>query len=603
MFMNGWLDAVGTHNRYAVGSVDQNAMHVVAEAMYGSTLMAPVSDVDNCDYFLLVGANPAVSAWNWLETVPGGWRRALARQATGRDDRGRRPAADRVRREGRRASGGAARTGLGAAAGDGQGHPRRGPRASRRTAPTSPTGVPTSCARWSPRPTSTTSPHGATSPRDRDRAAWQGISRPPAARWWSPAPGCRCTLAGTVARVAGSCAERDHRPDGPAGRAPIRARLRRRAAAGRAGRRRSRTRSRLRGPRHGRRRARAGRAARRDHHTRARPDPGDGDQLRQPGGLRTRRRQARRTHWRSWICWSPSTSCSGKATGTRTGCCPPCTGWSVTTCWRSPATCTTSRIVQYGVRAVEPPPGAREEWRIFVDLALAMGRPLFGAKGLNGFVRATRRAGPADPAGPALEFGPHWIDRLLVATGRKVNGRRLRWRDVRAHPHGWVLGPRGVRAFPGRAANRRTSWCTPRRPSSSPAHANCWPNRTPAAPGGLPVPAGQPAQPALDELLAQRAARPAPVGQAQRGRHHIPTTPPRSASATATGCGCSPPSARSSWPRRSATGPGAAWSSSTTAGAQGFSIRAAVARPSPTASTAICWSTARRSTRCRRRRR
>ena len=58
VFMNGWLDAIGTHNRYFVGSVDQNAMHVVAEAMYGSLLMAPVSDIDNCDYFLLVGTNP-----------------------------------------------------------------------------------------------------------------------------------------------------------------------------------------------------------------------------------------------------------------------------------------------------------------------------------------------------------------------------------------------------------------------------------------------------------------------------------------------------------------------------------------------------------------
>ena len=83
IFMNGWLDAIGTHSRYSVGSIDQNAMHVVAAAMYGSILMAPVSDVDNCDYFLLVGTNPAVSAWNWLETVPGGWRRALARQAQG----------------------------------------------------------------------------------------------------------------------------------------------------------------------------------------------------------------------------------------------------------------------------------------------------------------------------------------------------------------------------------------------------------------------------------------------------------------------------------------------------------------------------------------
>ncbi|MGV0601742.1 molybdopterin-dependent oxidoreductase, partial [Mycolicibacterium pulveris] len=83
IFMNGWLDAIGTHSRYFVGSIDQNAMHVVASAMYGSLLMAPVSDIDNCDYFLLVGTNPAVSAWNWLETVPNGWRRALARQQQG----------------------------------------------------------------------------------------------------------------------------------------------------------------------------------------------------------------------------------------------------------------------------------------------------------------------------------------------------------------------------------------------------------------------------------------------------------------------------------------------------------------------------------------
>ena len=38
VFMNGWLDAIDTHSRYFVGSVDQNAMHVVSEAMYGSLL-------------------------------------------------------------------------------------------------------------------------------------------------------------------------------------------------------------------------------------------------------------------------------------------------------------------------------------------------------------------------------------------------------------------------------------------------------------------------------------------------------------------------------------------------------------------------------------
>jgi anaerobic selenocysteine-containing dehydrogenase len=45
--------------------------------------MSPVSEIDDCDYVLLVGTNPAVSAWNWLESVPGGWRRALDRQKGG----------------------------------------------------------------------------------------------------------------------------------------------------------------------------------------------------------------------------------------------------------------------------------------------------------------------------------------------------------------------------------------------------------------------------------------------------------------------------------------------------------------------------------------
>ena len=191
IFMNGWLDAVGTRSRYFVGSVDQNAMHVVAEAMYGSMLMAPVSDVDNCDYFLLVGTNPAVSAWNWLETVPGGWRRALRPPEARRDDRRRRPVAHRNRREGRPAPGGAARPGLGAAAGVGQGDPRRGPRASPTTAPNSPPES-TSCAGSSPTPISTTWRRAATSPARRS-SRWRGISPPPAARWWSPAPGFRCT--------------------------------------------------------------------------------------------------------------------------------------------------------------------------------------------------------------------------------------------------------------------------------------------------------------------------------------------------------------------------------------------------------------------------
>ena len=118
--------------------------------------------------------------------------------------------------------------------------------------------------------------------------------------------------------------------------------------------------------------------------------------------------------------------------------------------------------VHYGVAAVEPPPLAREEWRIFTDLALAMDRPLFGVRGMNAFVRATRRLARVARR-PQLEFGPYWVHRLLVATSRKVNGRRLSWRAVVAHPHGWVLGPREFGRFRGalRTADKKVHVAPP----------------------------------------------------------------------------------------------------------------------------------------------
>jgi formate dehydrogenase len=100
-------------------------------------------------------------------------------------------------------------------------------------------------------------------------------------------------------------------------------------------------------------------------------------------------------------------------------------------------------FVQYGRRAVEPPPGVREEWQIFTDLALAMGKPLFGYRGVNGFIRATRALAKLTGRS-SLEFNPEWINRLLVAMGRKI-----KWRDIMAHPHGWVYGKREFGHFKG----------------------------------------------------------------------------------------------------------------------------------------------------------
>ena len=75
--------ALKTKNLYSVSSVDQNNLQRVCHEMYGRWLVPLVPDVDECDYFLLVGMNPAVSTFGWIHNVPDGWRRTLARQAQG----------------------------------------------------------------------------------------------------------------------------------------------------------------------------------------------------------------------------------------------------------------------------------------------------------------------------------------------------------------------------------------------------------------------------------------------------------------------------------------------------------------------------------------
>ena len=143
--------------------------------------------------------------------------------------------------------------------------------------------------------------------------------------------------------------------------------------------------------------------------------------------------------------------------------------------------------VQYGRQGRRAAAGrAREEWRIFIDLAIAMRKPLFGAKGVNGFIKATRGLAARLTRRPALEFSPHWIDRLAggdrheSSTGAGSNGATS-W-PIRT---GWCW----ARASSGISAPRcapTTRRCTPRRRSSSRGPANCSPGRLPNAPDGYP---------------------------------------------------------------------------------------------------------------------
>ena len=79
----GLLDAIGTKNRFWVGSIDQNAAHVVAQKLFGSELVSLQLDIDDSDCMVFIGHNPAESSMNWYWSSPGGWRRALARRDAG----------------------------------------------------------------------------------------------------------------------------------------------------------------------------------------------------------------------------------------------------------------------------------------------------------------------------------------------------------------------------------------------------------------------------------------------------------------------------------------------------------------------------------------
>lgn len=435
MFMNAWMDAIGTNSRFAVGSVDQNALHVVAEAMYGSALMVPVSDIDNCDYFLLVGTNPAVSGWNWLETAPGGWRRALTRQQNGATI----VVVDPVRTES------AEKADVHLAVRPGQdwalllamvkvildeGRQHRDDCADLAT------GIPEL--------------ERLVADADLDDLSGRcGIDRhliERSARDFAAADGAMVvTRTGVSQHAAGTVGEwLGHvlnvitgRMDRPGGRRfePGYFDALKLAALAKAKPHVSRV---------------AGREMVAGAHALAElPDEittvGHG-QIRAmlincgnpvvsgPDGTKldkalaqldllvvidlVQRESHRHAHWllpaRHWL-------------------------------ERDDLLAFTSNMhdepfVQYGAKVVEPPPEARQEWEIFVDLALAMRRPLFGVKGFNTFVRTTRWV--AALAGrPALAFGPHWLDRLFIRMSRKINGRRLTWREMMAHPHGMVLGP------------------------------------------------------------------------------------------------------------------------------------------------------------------
>ena len=74
LFAPGFIRSLHTRNRFSATSVDQLAHHLAGYLMFGHQLLLPIPDIDRTNFFLMLGANPAVSNGS-LMTAPGVGRR------------------------------------------------------------------------------------------------------------------------------------------------------------------------------------------------------------------------------------------------------------------------------------------------------------------------------------------------------------------------------------------------------------------------------------------------------------------------------------------------------------------------------------------------
>ncbi|HYV09950.1 MAG TPA: molybdopterin oxidoreductase family protein [Pyrinomonadaceae bacterium] len=74
LFVPSFLRSLRTRNKFSATSVDQLAHHLASFLMFGHQLLVPIPDVDRTKFFLILGANPAVSNGSMM-TAPGMNRR------------------------------------------------------------------------------------------------------------------------------------------------------------------------------------------------------------------------------------------------------------------------------------------------------------------------------------------------------------------------------------------------------------------------------------------------------------------------------------------------------------------------------------------------
>jgi len=66
-FAQGFMDGVGSRSMYASASQDCSNKFAVARHLYGFPFIQPFPDVDRTECLIVVGANPAISKWSFLQ--------------------------------------------------------------------------------------------------------------------------------------------------------------------------------------------------------------------------------------------------------------------------------------------------------------------------------------------------------------------------------------------------------------------------------------------------------------------------------------------------------------------------------------------------------
>ena len=67
IFAQGFMDGIGSNNTYSSATQDCSNKFATSHRMYGFPFTLTFPDIENTDFLIIVGANPMVSKWSFLQ--------------------------------------------------------------------------------------------------------------------------------------------------------------------------------------------------------------------------------------------------------------------------------------------------------------------------------------------------------------------------------------------------------------------------------------------------------------------------------------------------------------------------------------------------------